>query len=280
MKTGPPSPSWPMLSWGRKEPRAPCALCGPRQGITRGISQGEHMSLRAMIVSAATLAFGISLAAQSQKATQHVVVPGNEDVLFASTEMGPAALVKGAPYSAEAVTEIDQTLADGNRIHRTISGSVARDSEGRMRRDQQLGAVGPIATGPDLPKIATITDPVAGVTYILNLNDKIAHKVPLPKFEGKFGSGVVSYGMMGAVAAALPCAPPPEDEIVFDHRVEAPLKTGAVQKDVKTEPLGKKTIEGIEVEGMRTTITIPAGQIGNERPIEVVNEQWFSPVLK
>ncbi len=49
---------------------------------------------------------------------------------------------------------------------------------------------------------------------------------------------------------------------------------------VKTEPLGKKVIEGIEVAGTRTTITIPAGQIGNERPIEVVTEQWFSTVLK
>jgi hypothetical protein len=39
-------------------------------------------------------------------------------------------------------------------------------------------------------------------------------------------------------------------------------------------------IEGVEADGHRTTVTIPAGQIGNERPIEVVSESWYSPQLK
>lgn len=240
------------------------------------------MRLRVIIVSAAILASGISLSAQSEDVTKHVVAPGNADVLFVSAEMGPGAMVKGVPYSAEAVTEINQTLADGNRIHRTISGNVARDTEGRTRRDQQLGAVGPIAAGSDLPKIATITDPVGGVTYILNLKDKTARKMPLPKFEGKPGGGaVVAFGTMaGPVTAPMIAPPPGTGEIVFERHVEAPFTGGAAQRNFKTEPLGQKVIEGIEVEGTRTTITIPAGQIGNERPIEVVTEQWLSPVLK
>jgi hypothetical protein len=237
------------------------------------------MRLRVIIVSAMTMAMG-SLAAQSGDPTKHVVVPGNADVVFASAEIGSGAVVKGAPYSAVAVTEINQSLADGNRIHREMRGEVARDSEGRTRRNQQLGAVGPIATGIDLPRIATISDPVGGVTYILNLKDKSADKVPLPKFEGKFLSGGVGYAMMGPVTAPMPGPPPSAGGIVFEQRIEAPLNASAAQKDVKTEPLGKKVIEGIEVEGTRTTITIPEGQIGNERPIEVVTEHWVSPLLK
>lgn len=47
-----------------------------------------------------------------------------------------------------------------------------------------------------------------------------------------------------------------------------------------TESLGTQTIEGVLAEGTRSTTTIPAGQIGNERPIEIVSERWFSPDLK
>lgn len=45
------------------------------------------------------------------------------------------------------------------------------------------------------------------------------------------------------------------------------------------EQLGKQTIEGVECEGTREVTTIPAGAIGNERPIETVRERWFSPEL-
>ncbi len=39
-------------------------------------------------------------------------------------------------------------------------------------------------------------------------------------------------------------------------------------------------IEGVESEGTRTTVTISAGQIGNELPIQIVSERWFSPELQ
>jgi hypothetical protein len=39
-------------------------------------------------------------------------------------------------------------------------------------------------------------------------------------------------------------------------------------------------MEGVMVNGVRTTRTIPAGQIGNERPITIVTEVWMSPELK
>jgi hypothetical protein len=54
---------------------------------------------------------------------------------------------------------------------------------------------------------------------------------------------------------------------------------GANANEVK-EQLGKQNIEGVEAEGTRTTVTIPAGEIGNERPIEIVSERWYSPELQ
>ena len=48
----------------------------------------------------------------------------------------------------------------------------------------------------------------------------------------------------------------------------------------KTESLGRQTIEGVQAEGRRTTMTIPAGQAGNELPILIVTESWYSPDLQ
>ena len=43
-----------------------------------------------------------------------------------------------------------------------------------------------------------------------------------------------------------------------------------------SEALGKQNIEGVEAEGTRSTVTIPAGKIGNELPIDIVSERWYS----
>ena len=50
--------------------------------------------------------------------------------------------------------------------------------------------------------------------------------------------------------------------------------------EVTNEAIGKKTIDGIEVEGKKSTITIAAGAIGNDRPIVIVSERWESPELQ
>jgi hypothetical protein len=52
------------------------------------------------------------------------------------------------------------------------------------------------------------------------------------------------------------------------------------KSDAKTESLGKQTIEGVEAEGTRSTLTIPAGTIGNELPIASTTERWYSSELQ
>ena len=47
----------------------------------------------------------------------------------------------------------------------------------------------------------------------------------------------------------------------------------------ETKSLGTREFDGIKAEGTMTSHTIPAGQIGNERPIVVTSERWFSPEL-
>lgn len=50
--------------------------------------------------------------------------------------------------------------------------------------------------------------------------------------------------------------------------------------DAKSDSLGTKTIEGVSVEGTRLTYELPAGQIGNDKPIQIVTENWYSPELQ
>src|SRR5438045_7357129 len=56
----------------------------------------------------------------------------------------PGKVVKGAPFSATAMTDRTQTLADGTTIHRTTSSALYRDSYGRSRREVTLSGFGPL----------------------------------------------------------------------------------------------------------------------------------------
>lgn len=60
-------------------------------------------------------------------------------------------------------------------------------------------------------------------------------------------------------------------------RAPRPAQTKNVERE---EALGTRELEGILTEGTRTTVTIPAGAIGNDRAIESVTERWFSPALR
>src|SRR5215510_4735327 len=52
------------------------------------------------------------------------------------------------------------------------------------------------------------------------------------------------------------------------------------EAEANQESLGTQAIEGVMAEGTRITLTIPAGKIGNERPIVTVNERWYSQELQ
>lgn len=222
---------------------------------------------------------------------------GDGTFAFVSSEMAfDRTPVKGAPYAGEAVTESVQTLADGNRIVRRSNAMVYRDTEGRTRREQTIKPMGPYSAGGEDFRTIFINDPVSGTSYTLNSKDKTAHKHTLhiarlrPKTEAqkqeaetdaaqrKAEAGAV---IRGAVESAVASS--------FEFRVEGP---GAVafgphdrmswlgKKEAKKESLGTQMIEGVQAEGTRTTITIAAGEIGNEQPINIVSERWYSNDLK
>ena len=224
---------------------------------------------------------------------------------FALSEAVLGKPVKGAPYSAEAVTESVQVLADGNHIVQKSVASIYRDSEGRTRRDQTMKFRGRDGQNAEEMKTSFINDPVSGTSYTLHHNDRTAFKVMARKIqvEGLSDEDKVKVKMeMAKEAEAKARAEadthdqakmkhPPEDHPPMGE-ARAMIASGPdvviaggrgfafnSKMDVKKESLGTQLIEGIQAEGSRATFTIPAGDIGNEQPITIVSEQWFSADL-
>ena len=184
--------------------------------------------------------------------------------------------VQGAPYSATITNESVQTLADGNRIVQSSTGTTARDSQGRTRQDAALPPIGNLSA-TNSPHIVFIMDPVAQVSYTLNLTDKTAQKMPAPSVAP--GTSASTSGarqvFMTQFSGVAPADAPPAPTVAMVKSLGA-----EEHADVSTEDLGTQTMEGLLVTGTRTTRTISAGEIGNEKAISVVTEVWTSPDLK
>jgi hypothetical protein len=204
--------------------------------------------------------------------------------VFVASEVGfGGKMVKGAPYSAQSVTESVQTLADGNRIVRKMTSSVYRDSEGRTRQDQSVGNIGPYAMAGEPRQMIFINDPVSGTNYILDARDKTARKISFSRVIStrqpaeKSANAEAATTATGTVMAAPRRGPMIRDKVW----IGGGESTFNIQlKEPKTESLGKQMFDGVEAEGTRETLTIAAGEIGNELPINIVSERWYSPELQ
>lgn len=190
-------------------------------------------------------------------------------------------VVKGAPYTADTSTETTQTLVDGNRIVRTETGAVARDSEGRTRREMSMSGVGPWASqGGEAAKMIFINDPVAQVNYVLT-PEHTAHKTPTPsKVEYVNSNGVEARPLSLTVPVPDSANGPVVAQAQATAKGMAEMKALKMSGSGKEESLGTQMMEGVQAEGKRMTTTIPAGEMGNERPLEIVNESWYSPDLQ
>lgn len=236
-----------------------------RVGVTRKIGLGA-------IFLALAAACG---SARAQSVTTPPPPPPGRDVFYMRMGGGPMGsddsigfvgfeadfggkTVTGAPFSATISTQTTQVLADGNHIQRTTTGIIARDSQGRTRRDMTLAAIGAWGTsGQAAPHVVFINDSVAGTRYILQPDQKIARKMQW-RSRGKRRGAELS----------------PQGDVQF-----GPAGRGRAD-NVTTTSLGIQTINAVQAEGTRTTRTIPAGAIGNANPIVITNERWYSAELQ
>jgi hypothetical protein len=201
------------------------------------------------LVSIVTGVTAASLFAQGPGPGRHMGPMG--DFSLVRAEFGMAnKVVPGAPYSAQAVTQFTQTLANGDHIQRNTTAQVSRDSQGRTRTERSFGALGSLSDGRGSGRSVIIFDPVASKSYVLDASSKTARSTAIPAPR----SGSQTEGRL------------------HPNREQSP--------SAKTEDLGTQTIQGVSAQGKRVTRVIPAGAVGNEKEIDVVTETWFSPDLQ
>lgn len=259
---------------------------------------------------------------------QQAAAPAPAVRIMAETSVMSDKAVKGSPFSADAVNESVQVLADGNRIVRSSTNKLYRNSEGRFRREISGGSGGALGSFYSVGPSITILDPVAGHRYLLDSQLRTAR---IGSLLGGFGTTVTP-----ALPPRAPAAPgaPAGERLRAIEKIQAELNAAGTTQvmsataaelaakekeyaskakeysstikvygdavaaaqgsgtfvfstadrhskyETRTEDLGVQSIEGVEATGTRTITTIPAGDIGNERPIEIVYEKWYSNELQ
>ncbi|MEO8096740.1 MAG: hypothetical protein ABI811_03500 [Acidobacteriota bacterium] len=175
--------------------------------------------------------------------------------------------VMGRAFSATEERRSTQTLANGTRIETKQTSRLFRDNDGRTRVEAENGTV-------------TIVDLASGFRAELNPQTKVVRKtnvgVPAPltaiRLNGELVTAGTGAGGRGVVVQG-----------------QAPIagagrgKGGAaaiVQPGDTRETLTPQVVNGVLAQGVRITLTIPKGQIGNDRELKVVTEQWTSDDLQ
>jgi len=233
--------------------------------------------------------YGVGLYAQEPTVRVSVPGPAGEAAMkmlaVAGGEM--ERIVKNAPFSAQATTTTTQVLGDGNRIVQTSEMSLARDSEGRTRREISVDKIGPWSTDTN-GHVVFIRDPVALAIYELSPDGQHASKRTLtfPDAERLAKEKAVKAEMEARARAKETVRTETQtrtQSFTFNGEpfgFSAVIVGGGEEGVEKKESLGDQNIEGVRATGTRVTKTIPAGRIGNERPIEIVSEIWYSPDLQ
>ena len=190
-------------------------------------------------------------------------------------------VVKGSPFSATIVSTTTQTLGDGNHISNKSEMKIARDSEGRLRREQNLASVGPWST-KQTGLAVVIVDPVANMQYMITPGNTVAVKTPFKSANGDGGAKAKleldAIMKAGAKTVALEKEKQAKSMAVADKSKKV-LQLEPESPETVTS-LGTQMIEGVLAEGKRSSRTISAGAIGNEKAIEITSESWYSQALQ
>lgn len=180
---------------------------------------------------------------------------------------GMGRTITGAPYSAVEVRESQQVLSNGNVITNRVQSNVYRDGSGRMRTETTLPARGQLGLASSPTTIINIHDPVAGVRRTLDPQAKTVREVSIRPGPGRGPNG-------------NPAGRPFLQGRGAGNGANAATRTPRTDPNTVTETLAMQTINGVQATGTRVTRTIPAGQIGNTQPMQIVHETWLSADLK
>ena len=169
---------------------------------------------------------------------------------------GASPYVTGAPFSAVQVVQTQESLMDGNTITKKYQTNLARDGQGRVRTEETIS--GRPGSGEAAHTIVTILDYVAQTRYVLDSKTMTAYQAPLrtPLAMGGGRTGERSLVPRGG----------------RNGQDNSP--------NIARTTLSPQVVNGVLASGTNHVETIPAGQIGNERPIQISRQAWVSNELK
>jgi hypothetical protein len=260
--------------------------------------------------ASALLVFGAS-AQDSEALAKTKAEAANTIVQMKTVGAVKGMTVKGAPYSAEEINQTDQVLADGTRIHRETRTTVYRDSEGRTRHEtpDNIIITDPVANVTYMLDPKTMTGhklAMAAGNFFVRSDANSATVSTSASGSATPTTLTVTSGMDGPATITLNGVPLDEKavaEAMAKAKASGSTQTFTYERRETTtgvgsgvgagsgagvgsmkrsagEPLGKQTIEGVNAEGTREVATLAAGAIGNDRPIQVSTESWYSADLQ
>jgi len=174
---------------------------------------------------------------------------------------GSGKAITGAPFSAQVVVENTRTLANGVHMSETATGAVYRDSQGRIRRDKPRNGES---------EIAIIDDPVAGFAYRLHFFQHTVARISYNEMETPNNREREERRAAEEAERAAKLKGEANTQNRKREAISAP----------KVESLGVQAVEGLQAQGTRSTRTVAAGAMGNDKEFDIVQETWYSPALQ
>lgn len=240
-------------------------------------------SIALLALAAAALPAQISRTMTLEKRIEVTAAGPAQDRYLAAIEAVDARLVKGAPFSARAVIESVRLLSDGTRIVQRAEARLWRDRNGRSRREFVPAQVGEAPPGEPAAATVVVYDPEANAVWLLDPSEKLARKIRV-SIEGSLETAAGEQRRREIVF------PAPGFSMWIERRLggAAGQEFGGAfsgarllrfAEDAREEDLGERVVEGLAARGTRYTQVIPAGRIGNDRPITIVHERWVAPEL-
>ena len=213
---------------------------------------------RFAVVAVAAMALGVTAEAQS---SEPCTVGVHSYVGFGMNMYGGSRGTSAPPFSGTLKATFEQKLPDGNSIHGVTRTRQARDSMGRTRTEFVQGCERGEDGQPTPMMSVNVNDPVLKTSMNWQVNSQ-----GTPKIVRIFHQNEVPVKQ-------------PSPEQLAERQKMARLHQPP-KEEFRTEDLGTNSFNGVTAQGSRKVRMIPAGEEGNELPLEVIDEMWMSKQLR
>ena len=203
---------------------------------------------------------------------------------FALLAIGQSSLGSGTaaprvfqPYTARFKVVSVQTLANGTTITHESTEIQALDSEGR-----RLNVTITPASG-QMPERSSyrVSDPAArtNMDWMVPGKSVTVRTTPLPSNPGER----TCWSSVSAAGSTFRASSGPSTTVMTGlvggsagSSSVATAQQRESSNEISREDLGEQTIQGVLATGTRTTVTTPAGAVGNDAPLVRTMEVWMA----